>query len=398
MIQGQAIERVNHMPHPTAGNGLSATILDAAGIAALDPAAWDRLARGSLVSNPFYGRQYIMAGLDTIDADGGLRALAFTCPDAGLVGLFFFRWIGAGPLAMIRSAGNCYQVNAAPLVAASHAPRVVSAFVDRLCNDPSLLRAWSMPNIDMSSPFAALLSDACRQAGVVLEELRRYERPVLRPMPGGFDRHVETVLSRSRLKDIRRNLRRLGQAGAVRFERARAPELVSRRVEDFLRIEHTGWKGERGTSFLSRDDHAAFARAAFSSGSTPEGAAVIDSLLLDEVPIAVSINIVDGQNVVTPKCAYDERYRKYGPGMLLEYLVIEAFHQEERWTLMDSATTIDDHVIGGFWNDTVPMADIALAPDTLFGRSALAANRAGLLAQSIAVSMRNKLRQQGMPI
>lgn len=35
------------------------------------------------------------------------------------------------------------------------------------------------------------------------------------------------------------------------LERASDPQAVRQRLEDFLALEHAGWKGERGTSFLS---------------------------------------------------------------------------------------------------------------------------------------------------
>ena len=56
----------------------------------------------------------------------------------------------------------------------------------------------------------------------------------------------------------------------------------------------------------------------------------------------------------TPKCTYDEDYRRFSPGFLLEYFVIEAFYAGDGASEMDACTTSDGHVIAGFWNGAKP--------------------------------------------
>jgi hypothetical protein len=180
-------------------------------------------------------------------------------------------------------------------------------------------------------------------------------------MPGGLQAHLTQVLSKSRLKDLRRNLRRLEEQGEVRFERAEEPRLVSRRFEQFLKLEHSGWKGNTGTSFLAQERSAAFARRAFSAAQ--HGLVSIDSLLVDDVPIAMSVNLRSRDVAFAAKCAYDEDYRRFSPGLILEYLVIEAFYADERTAAMDACTTTEGHVISGLWNDSVPMGTVIVGPD-----------------------------------
>jgi CelD/BcsL family acetyltransferase involved in cellulose biosynthesis len=157
-------------------------------------------------------------------------------------------------------------------------------------------------------------------------------------------------LSKSRLKDLKRNLRRLGEQGSVAFERAVAPALIDERLEQFLALEASGWKGKARTAFLSKEKHAAFARRAFGGSAHTAGRLAIDSLLLDGRPLAISLNIVGGENIAfTPKCAFDEHWRSYSPGLLLEYFVIQAFYEQKAFAAMDSATTMEGHVIAGLW-------------------------------------------------
>src|SRR5690606_37401321 len=132
-----------------------------------------------------------------------------------------------------------------------------------------------------------------------------YRRALLRRLAGGFREHLDTVISKSRAREIRRQLRRLGERGTLELERSRDPDTVARRVEDILRMEHAGWKGAAGTSFLSDPLHAEFARRAYGGDG---GFTSVDSLLLDGQPIAISINIRTGDTIFTPKCAFDETY------------------------------------------------------------------------------------------
>lgn len=367
------------------------TIGDARTLLRLDAQAWDHLSAESLVENPFYARPYLLAGLGRVERTAAKRALVMRSPGAGLVGLFPFRSFGIPPFSVARGAANIYQASGTPLIHRRHGARVIAQFVDLLAAG-RIAPLFVLRHIDMSTSFATSLMQEARRAGLIVEETHRYERPKLTRMDGGFDSHIDTVISRSRAKDLQRNLRRLKEVGTVTFERVDCPQAVDRRLEDFLRIEHSGWKGARGTSFLANPRHAAFARLAY--GGTA-GLSVIDSLLLDGKPIAVSINMAGGATNFTPKCAYDETYRRFGPGLLLEYFVIKAFYEDKRWEQMDSATGIQDHIIGGFWNDTMPMADLALAPDTVRGRLTVAAHRQTLKGISIAKDLRDRYWRRG---
>lgn len=358
------------------------SIADSRALEELDAGEWNRLSRESLADNPSYARPYMLAGLDTIDRGSDIRALVMRSPGAGLVALFPFRRLGVGPLCVARGASNPYQFSGTPLVHHKHAARAIAQFAD-LVAAGRLGPLFMLPDIDTGSPFGVTLMQEARRAGLVVQATRRYERPLLTRMEGGFERHVEAVMSPKRVKDLYRNLRRLKELGDVSFERLDCSEDIDDRLEDFLRIEQSGWKGAKGTAFLSDPRHAAFARAAFGGRA---GLTAIDSLLLDGVPIAVSLNTADGPVAFTPKCAYDEAYRRFSPGLLLEYFVIKAFYEDRRWRAMDSATGIEGHIIGGFWNENLAMANLALAPDSVQGRVALATCR--LLARSHARAKR----------
>lgn len=337
------------------GDAYRCETLDAAALRRLDPGQWDRLSAHSLDPNPFYARRYVLAGLGCLDEDAGLRALAIRrTDDDRLVGLFFYHRRSV-PFRAVRGALNRYQMSGVPLLDRSHAPETVDAWLRAMRRGEAPAR-WQLPHLDFDSGFARLCRGRLERHAMQFQPLAGYGRPRLIRSTGGFAGHVETVLDRKRVREIRRSLRRLDELGELRFVRVTDPDELARRLEDFLAIEHAGWKGRGGTSFLSNPSHAQFLREAVIGN--PD--ASIDCLLLNGQPIALSLNLAASGTLFTPKCAYDERFRRHSPGLLLEYFVIEAFYADDSINEMDAATTVGGHIVGTLWNAQRSMGSVLI--------------------------------------
>lgn len=334
---------------------MRSAVLEGRGIAALDASAWSQLSARALASNPFYGRAHVLAGLETIE-NRALRAVAVWRSPTELSGLFPFHVRGVLPFPwpVAEAAANRYQFCGQPLVDANGAAETIGTWLDTM-RAAGVPRFWSLGDFDLGSPLVPTIGTAAARRGLSIHVVGQYRRPRLTRTAGGFAAHVDEVIPHRRLREIERSLRRLREAGTLTFERATDAALVAQRVEDFLALEHAGWKGRQGTSFLSRPADAAFARAAYRD-------ATIDSLLLDGKPIATSINLAAGRTAFTPKCTYDERWRRHAPGLVLEHLAIERFYEDTRFDEMDAATTVDGHVVSEFWNDSKRMGRLILGP------------------------------------
>lgn len=350
------------MKHERLEAALRIECLDAEGLAQLDAAEWDDLSANALVENPFYSHEVILAGLETIDSATPLEALVIRGSEHLLLGLFPFRRRRL-PFETADAACNLYQHSCTPLIRREHALPVLGAWLDAVRGAGDLPRFWRFRHMHLDSRFVELLDGALTARSLRRVAVSFYRRPHLTRLESGIESHLQQVLPKRRLKDIRRNIRRLRELGSLRFERARDAALVERRLEQFLELENSGWKGERGTAFLSNSKDAAFARAAFAPREDGAGLVTIDSLLLDDRPLAVSINLQARDTAFTPKGAYDERYRSYCPGLVLEYLVIKAFYEDSETVDMDAATTEDGHVLQGFWNDWKAMGTVIAGPD-----------------------------------
>lgn len=341
---------------------LSRQVLDTGAIKALPARDWDVLSRETVTENPAYSRQYVLAGLETIDAGANVRAVTVSAGNERLVGFFPFRRriLPPFPWPVAVGAQNIYQFAGVPLAARQCTDSVIGAWLDGL-KAGTPCRYWALSNIDLDSSFLQSVQAQLAARGLSLRVVTPYRRPTLTGKAGSSAAHSAQIIKKSRVKDIERNLRRLHGIGAVDFERANEPEQVKQRIEQFLALEQSGWKGQNGTAFLSKDRDTEFARMAF--GGREGGPTVVDSLLLDGTPIAMSVNMSNGATLFTLKCAYDENYRKFSPGLVLEYLVVEEFFKSGAFTEMDASTTMDGHIIQEFWDSDKPMASVIIGPD-----------------------------------
>ncbi|WMT86190.1 GNAT family N-acetyltransferase [Pelagibacterium sp. 26DY04] len=350
-------------------------VLDIEGIRSIDAAAWNALASGALEDNPWLTPQMVLSGIDAYA--GQFQALALYKRDtAELIGFLPVLVKGLGSFGLGAPALNLYQVSGTPLISAQHAELAIAGLFGAIATMRGLPQHWIFPHVGAQGPFQELARAEAERLGFETGMASLYERPILTRRAQDFAVHVETVIGKKRSKDIERNWRRLEREGELRFERVDDPDTVAARVEGFLRIEASGWKGKRRTAFLSVPRDAAFARAAYGGSRNGVGLASVDSLLFDGKPIALSINIAAGKTLFTPKCAFDETYRRFGPGMLLEYKVIERFFADETFERMDAATTVDGHVVCGLWGETRTMGTLVMGPKGASTRGLLASIQA----------------------
>lgn len=157
---------------------------------------------------------------------------------------------------------------------------------------------------------------AASERGRVLSlDVESEERSVLMPAEAELLLHRHAF--RRDLKDLNRRLRRLRELGEVGWRWYRGERIPSAVVESFLALEHSGWKGRRGTSLRSRPEHEAFFRETVDRFGS-QGRALFTELTLDDVPIASTSNFISGRVGFAFKIGWDENFRAFSPGWLNE--------------------------------------------------------------------------------
>ena len=159
---------------------------------------------------------------------------------------------------------------------------------------------------DMSLDGAAMkaFSDAVRRDGLRPRVLQSGLRACLDATRNG-DQLLHDALGARKLKELRRQRSRLAEHGTVAFDVARTRDEVSAALEIFLKLEASGWKGQRGTALIQRDGDASFIRrAAIALAAT--GQCEIVSLRAGDTPIAAAIVL----RHLAPRLLLQARHRR----------------------------------------------------------------------------------------
>lgn len=332
---------------------------------------WEELCERLVEDTPYYTPVYANALLSSVDHGRDIRFVTVWRDGRMIAFLPVCRTrIGAVDLPNVWQAWTTpYTLSCTPLLDHDLADQAATALVEGL---KSFHRGiWIFPTINTGGKAASSLQSALENIGAAVSMTNQFERATLSRDGTTFDEHLKEKLSGKRRRDLARNRRRLEELGEVRHLSFTGGDGLANAVEAFLEIEKSGWKGERGTALACDPRTAQFARNAFAPvGIEDFGRA--DILTLDEKPIAVSLMILTGRTGFTVKCAFDEAYRSYSAGLVLEIDVIRSFLGEDWADLLDSATA-GSHIIDGLWSGRIEMADLIFTFSPVFPGWQLAA-------------------------
>lgn len=158
-----------------------------------------------------------------------------------------------------------------------------------------------------------------------------------------------TSLGRKRRRSFTRRWRRLeadyGSQARLHRNRVSNPELAER----FMKLEAKSWKGEEGTALASTAAGRGFFEEIIDTFDDL-GALFCVETVVDENPIGMTINFVQGKTLFAFKTAYDPEFRTFSPGILTEVHSVRYFLESEDLETAESGTTGDSY-IDEFWND-----------------------------------------------
>ena len=267
----------------------------------------------------------------------------------------------------------------------------IGAWLDHV--SAHLARVMLLPLFPREGALAAAFDAALTRRGGGSANFARHTRAQFVP---GADRagYVERAVPHKKLKELRRQLRRLGDDGAVALSITGEPAAVPSALGDFLTLEAAGWKGRAGTAARDHADLRTFVETAL-AGLASEGKVEIARLCLDGRAIAAIIVLRSGDTAWTWKIAYDESHAHASPGVQLLLHVTHALLADASIARADSCATPDHPMIDHVWRERLALADrlIGLGPrsraDFAFARVIEAARRTELAA---AKAVRDRLR------
>jgi CelD/BcsL family acetyltransferase involved in cellulose biosynthesis len=319
-------------------------------MAAIAP-SWESMAAAAIEPNPFYEPWMLLPALELFGKGRGFRLITLWTGDrldavlpmeraGGFKGL---------PLPALGSWRHRHCLLCTPLVRAEGAAETLAALVDWLRKDGDGASLVGLSYIPSDGPFHRAL----RGTGVRCQVLDSYARPVLRRARDG-EAYINEFISAKDRQELRRRERRLIELGNLRRMALGPGEDVGRWIEDFLRLEGSGWKGKAGTAMACNEANRRFATQVFTAAYL-RGRLEMVGIDLDGKPIARSVGFVAGEGAYAFKPAYDEMFAKFSPGIISEVARIRNFHELPGVRWMDSFTDANNSFMSRLWKDRLTM-------------------------------------------
>jgi len=167
------------------------------------------------------------------------------------------------------------------------------------------------------------------------------------------------ALGSKKLKELRRQRHRLSEHGAVRLDIARSPQDVASALEVFLKLEASGWKGERGTALAQVAGDVAFIRRAMPLLAATRNCEII-TLRAGDAPAASGIVLRHQTRAFFFKIGVDERFSKFSPGVQLTLELTRHLCADPTIASADSTASADHPMINPIWRGRFAIGDVLI--------------------------------------
>jgi CelD/BcsL family acetyltransferase involved in cellulose biosynthesis len=321
--------------------------------------AWTDLARRTLEENPFYAPAFAGPAAQHLpDGRYVTAVLVWSGPaeQRVLVGFFPVILPRSGVLpAAVRLWQPPLMAFGVPLVDRDHAQIVIATFLDHLGLRGMRGTGVLFPLLAEDGPFATALRAVIGETDRQMRTFGRHRRAIL-PSSSNPDNSA-TLHSARKRKELRRQLRRLEDLGAVSFTRASTPVAVRDAVERFLAIEASGWKAKAGTAILQQSCDVAFLRT-MTRRMAHEGCCEVHVLSVGQRAIAAGIVLRSGADAFFWKIAYDEDFARFSPGVQLTLALSHAQLDDRTIAYTDSCAIANHPMIDHLWLGRLAVTDV----------------------------------------
>jgi len=246
----------------------------------------------------------------------------------------------------------------APLVAAGAEVafwQAVLRWADRHTGAAMFLHLRDLPlGGPLHTALVGVLATEGRQVEIVHSEARAMLASDL-----SAEAYWAASLSGKKRKELRRQANRMADEGAVAISRSTDSTDLDIWCQSFLRLEQAGWKGQAGSALASDPATAALFCESL-AGAAQRGRLERLTLTLDDQPIAMLASFLAPPGAFSFKTAFDERYSKYSPGVLLQQANLAILDRPDiAWT--DSCAAADHPMIDHIWRERREIGRLSIA-------------------------------------
>jgi CelD/BcsL family acetyltransferase involved in cellulose biosynthesis len=319
---------------------------------------WQSLAARALEPNVFLEPAFALAAAPVFGRDVGAGLVWSRASPCRLMGLFparIERRRYGVALPVMVGWTHPFAPLGTPLIDRDAGAAVMSAWFDHLAGSTDLPRLLLMPYLPVAGAVAQAFAAALAQRDGKSVALAGHQRALLAP---AADRahYLDRAVGAKKRKELRRQRKRLAEAGAILWNIVREPAAMATALGDFLALEAAGWKGRAGTAAGADDSIRAFMAEAV-TGLAREGKAQIARLSAGGAPIAAIVTLKSGPTAWCWKIAYDEAFARFSPGVQLLLEVTQALLDDPEIACADSCATADHPMIDHVWRERLALAD-----------------------------------------
>ena len=335
-------------------------------------ADWRALADRALEPNVFYDSSFALPAAPVFGRDVGAGLVWSRGASPVLLGLFparIERHRYGVPFPLLCGWTHPYAPLGTPLVDSRSADAVIGAWFDHVSRTPALPGRLLMPLLPTRGPLAEAFDSAIARLGGTSVAYASHQRALLAPRDNRAA-YIDNAVGAKKLKELRRQLRRLGEGGTLTFETAREPSTINMALAQFLVLEASGWKGRAGTAVHHNADIRTFMGKAIPE-LAQNGNASVTRLVLNGEAIAALILLKSQDTIWAWKIAYDENVARASPGVQILVHATQALLDDPAIAQADSCATAGHPMIDHIWRERLDVADrlIRIGSD---GRAAFA--------------------------
>ena len=263
-----------------------------------------------------------------------------------------------GP-SIVRVWSNPFGPLGTPLVDAEEAAETLDNMLDAMGRRQSGLPPIIVfPDVRLNGAFATMLKAIALGRNLPIDTTGQFQRPMLQSFQDG-ETYLKHAVSKEHLREMNRQWRQLESLGKLTYTVSRQPSEIRWRMEEFLALEASGWKGAKRTAMIVDRYRAAFARESITNLAESD-AVRIHTLDLDGKAIAAMVVFLMNGEAYTWKTAYNETYGRYSPGKLLVARLTE-WHLDDANILRTDSCGVPDHpIMSRLWEEREEMGTLVV--------------------------------------
>ena len=336
-------------------SGLSVRLIDAKQLPAYEH-QWRELSSAAVVPNAFYEPWCLLPALDRLTHGRQVSFLLVfgpldkdgTEPLWGFFPLEIHRGYLNLPVKVLSFWQHLYCFLTVPLIARSQAWEVLEMFWNWFEDNPFGCRFLDTNSFLAEGPLHEIWTDFL--IGRQFTMLSEYPRAFLTP-EGNLESYLQSNVRKKHYDEFLRLERRFAEQGKLEYRQVEEIGEVDSFIDQFLRLEASGWKGRpRGGAFVLDERSAAYFRDMTRRGFLERRVWLL-TLSCNGRVAAMKHNLMTGGGGFTFKIAFDEDYAKYSPGLLLELENIRRAFADPQIHWLDSCALARHPMANRIWKE-----------------------------------------------